>query len=246
MFQAAPSGAAAAGSKEGQPAAASQGRKHAADGGEQRVKQIKGEADDTRKLPKKVEDKKKKAATFSKDHSALVKTMVIALLKLCQSSRAVESVVFVTFLIPAAASAITMAREQTKKYSEATKGVRGHSYGPPHTYAFAGFINGILTEEMNIAQELILHIRDFVSVYEGWNWEQRASVITYCRLDKTWTSGTVRLTLAVSPWYEKGKLLLEAVAAAVQAIDGIPKFGRAPPSFVERELQEWAEAFVKS
>jgi len=39
---------------------------------------------------------------------------------------------------------------------------------------------------------------------------------------------------------------LEAVAAAVQAVDGVPKFGRAPPSFVERELQEWAEAFTNN
>ena len=66
---------------------------------------------------------------------------------------------------------------------------------------------------------------------------EKHELVQFCRLDRTYAADKRRLTLAV-----RISELREALAGALTQLGAERRFGRAPPSFMERELQQWLEA----
>jgi hypothetical protein len=66
--------------------------------------------------------------------------------------------------------------------------------------------------------------------------------VQYCRVQKMFDKDHKKLILAMEGPPEAASL---AVSEAVVQTGAIRKYGRAPPGYMEDELQEWLEVFMK-
>ena len=60
-----------------------------------------------------------------------------------QRLREVEGAMFDTFVGPADCQMLNHIIQQTQAYNSKTQGNKNHGLGPPHVYAFLGFLEGI-------------------------------------------------------------------------------------------------------
>ena len=63
--------------------------------------------------------------------------------------------------------------------------------------------------------------------------------IQFCRLDKMYRADSKRITLATrnAEWRA-------TISKAMENVGWTRKFGRAPASFMERDVQQWLEVFL--
>ena len=68
---------------------------------------------------------------------------------------------------------------------------------------------------------------------------EKCELAMFCRLDRTCNTGLKRITMAVRNAEVRG-----CINQAMEQVGWIRKFGRAPPSHMEREMQQWVEALI--
>ena len=69
--------------------------------------------------------------------------------------------------------------------------------------------------------------------------EDKGEAFLFCRLDRTYSADTKRITLSVrdSEWRT-------TINKAMEEAGWKRKYGRAPASFMEREMQQWVEELL--
>ena len=71
---------------------------------------------------------------------------------------------------------------------------------------------------------------------DGMNMEAKCDHAMFCRVDRTYQSEQARITLSVD---RSG--VRDSVVRALQQLGAARKFGRAPPTQLARELQQWLD-----
>ena len=69
--------------------------------------------------------------------------------------------------------------------------------------------------------------------------EAKGEAFMFCRLDRTYSGDTKRITLAVrDPEWR------QTINKAMDELGWVRKYGRAPASFMERDMQQWVETLL--
>ena len=83
-------------------------------------------------------------------------------------------------------------------------------------------------------------LKEYMSELEAMDIEQRCEAVKFCRLDKMYNQELRRITFCcVDPGAR------QAVLKAFDEAGAERKQGKAPASYMERELQEWVEALIE-
>ena len=86
------------------------------------------------------------------------------------------------------------------------------------------------------------NLKAFLENYSAMSTTDKAEVVRVFRVDKTYQSTKKKITMHI----EKSGVRVEFIAAMLQ-IEGVEhKVGRAPPTNLERELQDWVERFISN
>ena len=116
----------------------------------------------------------------------------------------------------------------------ATEG-RGHGLGPPFIWAWAGLVQGLVTEGTKLG-ELLAPLSDHMEQLNKLSIEERCGMVKHFRIDKTFQPQRCRVTLAVETPH-----LRYAVGKALEALQVERKQGQGLRTALARELQDWLE-----
>ena len=109
--------------------------------------------------------------------------------------------------------------------------------GPPHIYAMSGLMKAIMEMKEAVGKKNLEDMAELYTKYTNMKVEDKASMIRVCRTDKMWRADQRRLTLFLAD-QAASQLVVECLVQA----GNIRKQGRAPATYLERELQEFLEA----
>ena len=166
-----------------------------------------------------------------------------------QTGRDLCSVVFLCFLVETVHPVVEAAKTQGAEYQAGTSGKKGHGLGPPHIWVYGGILTQMVEslkeakvdedEEMP-DQKMVEWGEQLLEEYSKASLEDKQKVIIFCKMSKCYKEEHHKLTLAFSP-DEGGKNMRNFFLKGAAALGLDQKFGRAPPSHQERQLQQFIE-----
>ena len=167
--------------------------------------------------------------------------MVKQLLRSAQVGRELWGAMFDTVVVKNDTPEPMAMSEQTGSYAKLVQEEgRGHKRGPPYIWAWAGLISSLDKRGQVVGAMTAKKLKEYMTELEGMDIEQRCEAVKFCRLDKMYNQELRRITFCCSNG--------EARAAVLKAFDEVGaerKQGKAPASYMERELQEWVEALIE-
>ena len=174
---------------------------------------------------------------------ALLTLMLKAQLRTEQRLREDEACLFDTFIGPADSLFLNQRTEQTQNYGGQVKGKKDHGLGPPHIYACLGFLEGMMRnhkQEMGKVNCQVLEA--WGKELEDQTWQEVADQVRMFKLSKVFDKEKRRLTICLAPQLADQR---KAVAGCLEQLGWARKYGKAPPSHMERELQGFPEELLK-
>ena len=191
------------------------------------------------------EKKAPKTLDSDKEMKKLQILMMKCVLKSLQSGRDTDSVVFDTYLCEAGNDIVQAIRDQGLAYAKGVKN-KGHGLGPPHIWALGGALERMATKEKEDEQEASPpgHLQQALATYSALSTEGKCDLIRFFKLNKCFRQDQVRITLSFAANTDAQNLRCKVTSALVQG-GCEAKFGRAPPTNQERELQAWLDELLK-
>jgi len=126
--------------------------------------------------------------------------------------------------------------EQGRVYNETVQDeAKKDALMPPHVYVFGGVLQTFISCGQSIGAKNVA--RTFADLPP----EDKAEMVRVCRLDRTFRSDRKKILLHVERTPARVSLL-----GALRQTGAEHRQGRAPRSNLERELQEWLEAFSRT
>ena len=190
-------------------------------------------------------DKEKRVKEFKeKGNTVVLIPLVNMLMKLslkgAQSLRDLGGAVFDTFTGSTTLAEAASMSQQTTVYAKKTKEAgRGHKFGPPNIWAAGGLIHSLMKRGAAVGAAYADQIKAIWEAWEKMDIPEKCEVIQFCRLDKMYRADSKRITLAIrnAEWRV-------TINKAMENVGWTRKYGRAPASFMERDVQQWLEVFL--
>ena len=154
--------------------------------------------------------------------------------------RELEGAVYDTYVGKASNLFLNNVSEQTQAYQERVKGNKDHNLGPPHTYAFLGFIAGLVKHHAaDIGKKNNETLGAFKEKVDGLSWRELAEIVKVFKVSKVFEKEHRRITIMLGPDLGDIKKVLRD---SLEQLSWQHKIGKAPPSHMERELQAYLDA----
>ena len=184
--------------------------------------------------------------TLAKDKELkkLISLMSRSLLQQQQLMRDVLAIVLDCWLGSGDNAASEGSKSQGIAYNEAVKN-KGHGLGGPWIYTFAGFVVGLLEDNSKVGEadrQSLAVLKDFYKEYDVMPIAAKQEMIRFFKVRKTFKSEVVRVTLAFGIKNEKSEKTRSAFFQEMEVNNWTLKQGRAPASYMERDLQDWMES----
>ena len=174
---------------------------------------------------------------------ALLTIMLKTQLRGEQRMRDLEGALFDTYVGPANCPFLNELTEQTQAYNKKVQGNKNHGLGPPHVYAFLGFLEGLERNHKEaVGGKNIAILTEWKKQLEVAQWEEVAEQVRMFRVSKVYDKEKRWLTMSFEPTLAEQR---KAVKGALDQLEWECKHGRAPPSHMERELQAFLEELIK-
>ncbi|CAK0855184.1 unnamed protein product [Prorocentrum cordatum] len=166
--------------------------------------------------------------------------MLKFLLQLGQSKRNIEGVVFDCLILDGTSQEANAMSAQGVRYNEAvTASGKGHNHGPPHLWIFGGLLTALLQRKDAVGAANAKKLVEIKQSIEQWDEAKRGDMIKFCKMDRCYDVNKRKLMLHLHPE------IRQCIIDAMIQTGAEWKQGRAPVSHMERELQDWLEAFTK-
>ena len=173
---------------------------------------------------------------------ALLTLMLKSQLRTEQRLREDEACLFDTFIGPAESLFLNQLAEQTQHYGGHIKGKKDHGLGPPHVYACLGFLEGLMkNHKQEVGAQNCQAVEKWAKELEELPWEAVADQVRMFKLSKVFDKEKRRLTFCLAPQLVEER---KAVAGCLEQLGWVRKYGKAPPSHMEREPQEFLDSLV--
>ena len=192
------------------------------------------------------QEKSKKETPLDKETKKLMTVLMKQVLHNTQQIREVEGALFDTMLGPSDSPLVLGMGEQGTNYQSAVKEAgKGHGLGPPHIYVFAGLISSLTkSNPAEVGEENHSQLVQSLKHLDTIDLHAKCELVQLCRLNNTHIKEIKRITLCFAP-NTLAQQLRTVVVQSMMRLKWEVKEGKAPPSFMERELQEWLKVVLK-
>ena len=187
---------------------------------------------------KKEDGTKKQAGNIQGENKKLLVLIMKMLMQSAQRGRDADSVVFDFLLGPGDSKEVLAMTEQNTLYQENTKGKKGHDLGPPHIWTFGGLLSELVKKGPGVGLRTAGQLTECMDKYEAMGWEEKCDFVKFCRVSKVYKEDQRRLVISFG---QEGGPARGPILQALQETGWVRKHGRAPPGYMEREVQEWLE-----
>ena len=148
--------------------------------------------------------------------------------------RSLCGALFDTIIMATEHDVVKSMREQTRLHNESVQTAgKGHTLGPPQIWAWGGLIAGL--QKQGTAVTLTGYLRQLHSM----SMDAKCDHARFCRVDRTYQSEQARITLSVD---RSG--VRDSVVSALQQLGAARKYGRAPPTQLASDLQQWLDTLL--
>ena len=167
------------------------------------------------------------------ERKSVNKIMLKAILKAHQTMRDLSSTVWDTLLSTTCRSRHRPTQRKSDKRGKDTR-------GPPFVWAYLGLVKSLQQRGNAVGARTAQGIATYWAQLEPLSPMQICDEVRFCRLDKTYKADKRIRRNIVS----QGKRLL--VLEALSQTESERKYGRAPPTAMERALQAFLEGLLKT
>ena len=183
---------------------------------------------------------KKKPVAFCKNTTQLMGIIIKQCLRTEQDTRSLCGALFDTIIMATEHDVVKSMREQTRLYNESVQTAgRGHTLRPPQIWAWGGLIAGLQKQGAAVGAANAVTLTGYLRQLDGMSMDAKCDHARFCRVDRTYQSEQARITLSVD---RPG--VRDAAASAPQQLGAARKYGRAPPTQLARELQQWLDTLL--
>ena len=183
---------------------------------------------------------KKKPAAFCKNTTPLMGIIIKQCLRTEQDTRSLCGALFDTIIMATEHDVVKSMREQTRLYNESVQTAgKGHPLGPPQIWAWGGLIAGLQKKGTAVGAANPVTLTSYLRQLDGMSMDAKCDHARFCRVDRTYQSEQARITLSVD---RSG--VRDSVVSALQQLGAARKYGRAPPTQLARELQQWLDTLL--
>ncbi|CAK0806212.1 unnamed protein product, partial [Prorocentrum cordatum] len=155
------------------------------------------------------------------------------------AQKQLQGVVFDCAPIDANSHEATKMSEMGAEFSEAFSAAgRGRSSGPPPSWVFGGPLTGLMERKEAVGATNAKKLTEIRATTEQMDVATKADNIKFCKMDWCYDQNKKKLLLHLDPTFRS--VILDCLTRTVAEMQQ----GRAPPTHMERELQEWLEAFT--
>ena len=153
---------------------------------------------------------------------------------LLQSAREVDSILLDMVIVPADHAVATAMKAKTKEWSDQVKEAgKAHALGPPHLSAWVGCLAAL--EKLDIGAKNKTSLKDMQADLDEMQKTSVPMCVRACRVKQTYDKTKVKIILAVRGDLEKYR---PAIVDSFVQVGADYKCGRAPPSAMERAIQD--------
>ena len=111
---------------------------------------------------------------------------------------------------------------------------------PPHTYAFSGFLAGLVKSHGNdVGKVNREQLEALKTKTDEMSWQELAELVKVFKVSKVFEKENRRITLMLEPGMKEER---KALKNSLEQLGGQHKVGKAPPSHMERELQAYLDS----
>ena len=147
---------------------------------------------------------------------------------------------FDTIIMDTEHDVVKSMREQTRLYNESVQTAgKGHTLGPPQIWAWGGLIAGLQKQVTAVGAANAVTLTGYLTQLDGMSMHAKCDHARFCRVDRTYQSEQARITLSVG---RSG--VRDSVVSALQQLGAARKCGRAPPTQLARDLQQWLDTLL--
>ena len=183
---------------------------------------------------------KKKPVAFCKNATQLMGIIIKQCLRTEQDTRSLCGAFFDTIIMATEHDVVKSMREQTRLYNESVQTAgKGHTLGPPQIWAWGGLIAGLQKQGSAVGAANAVTLTGYLRQLDGMSMDAKCDHARFCRVDRTYQSEQARITLSVD---RSG--VRDAVVRALQQQGAARKYGRALPTQLSRELQQWLDTLL--
>ena len=166
-----------------------------------------------------------------KDHDLLVAVAKLSL-KSAEEVKELQAACFRTILVPSDCEFASAAKDATTAYADQTRGKGGkHDLGEPHVHLWSAVVGVALKSANPDAQEVL---QAHVDEANRGGPKSLSGKVHYARLKKTFDKKYVRFYFSVHASVDP---VLDIIMASLTKMGGQEKYGTAPRSGLEREIQ---------
>ena len=179
----------------------------------------------------------KKPVAFCKNTTQLMGIIIKQCLRTEQDTWSLCGALFDTSIMATEHDVVKSMREQTRLYNESVQTAgKGHTLGPPQIWAWGGLIAGLQKQGTAMGAANAVTLTGYLRQLDGMSMDAKCDHARFCRVDRTYQSEQARVTLSVD---RSG--VRDSVVSALQQLGAARKYGRAPPTQLARELQQWLD-----
>ena len=160
--------------------------------------------------------------------------MLKQVLRSAQQGRDTQAILLQVILIETEGDENKAMKEATIEYNQAVQ--KDPNHGRPHIYCFMALVESLVKRKETVGARNAKMLKDFETKLMTKDIEEKADLIKYCRVDRLYRCDQRKLMMCVQDE------AISAVVSALVQLGGVRKQGRAPASWLERELQLYLQS----
>ena len=207
------------------------------DEGEAAKKQLE-EKDKKGKEKKKELAKKKTEADFRTGQRRLLVLMLKQVLRSAQINRELVSINCHTIVLLANSPECLQMKLQMVAFSKAIVEKQQQPLGPPHLYCFAGLLKAMISRGVEVGKKNNEGLKEAQEMFDKASLSDRQAICQMCKVEKMYKNENKRLVMSFGS-ADLARLITDSLVQT----GAEQKYGKAPPSYLERELQDYLECF---
>ena len=131
-------------------------------------------------------------------------------------------------------------RAQTRLYNEGVKAAgHGHTLDSLQIWAWGGLIADLQMQRAAVGAANAATLTGYLKQLDGMSMDTKCDHARFCKVDRTYQSEQAHINLSVDR-----SVVRDPVVTALQQLGAARKYGRAPPTQLCRELQQWLETLL--
>ncbi len=114
---------------------------------------------------------------------------------------------------------------------------KGHEHGPPHIWKFGGALAALVERGESIGAQHFEKLKQYLAEHGSYTIAEKSEEVQFFRCEKMYDASNMRILLQIARMSTRKQFI-----DSLKQTGAVLKYGRAPKTYNERDLQAWLES----